>query len=139
MPVRVLYNEMKDAPAPLVVDMYIKTIVPSIAEESKQQYLDMISPLKFDYKAADTEEKCMFTAWRDIKNELYFTKGYNNIFKDNQIAGLWVAYEALSQIFEKYPGPDFRAGYMQVFRYNRKKFWVTAEAGHVVFSIPEEY
>lgn len=138
MPVRAIY-EIKDAPVPLMTDMYMKTIVPSIAEESKQAYLKMIEPLKYDYKATDTEDKCMFDDWLDVKNELYFTKGYNNIFEENQIAGLWVAYEALNQIFERYPAPDFHAGYLQVFYYNKKRFWITAEAGHVVFSIPEEY
>jgi hypothetical protein len=139
MSVRILYNDMKDAPVPLVADMYIKSIVASLDETSKQEYLDMIEPLKYDYKVTDTPDKCLFDDWRDIKNELYFTKGYNNIFKENQIAGLWVAYEALYRIFSKYPGPEFHAAYMQVFVYKRKKFWVTAEAGHVVFSTPDEY
>jgi hypothetical protein len=139
MPVTVLYQEMKDQPVPLVADMYKNTIVPCIKDESYQAYQDMVLPLKYKYEATDTEEKSPFEDWRDVKNELYFTKGYTQIFKDNPIAGLWVAYEALSQIFEKYPGPNFHASYMQVFMYKRKKFWVTEEAGHVVFSTPNEY
>lgn len=34
MPVRVLYNEMKNEPVPLIADMYKNMIVPSIDEKS---------------------------------------------------------------------------------------------------------
>lgn len=137
MPVRILYNDMKDTPAPLIADMHIKTIVPNIVE--KNLYLKMIEPLKYLFTKTDTEEKCIFDKWRDVNNDLYFTNGYNQIFKENQIAGLWIAYESLARIFEKYPGPDFYAGYMQCFSYNDTEFWVTAENGHIIFSTPSEY
>ncbi len=137
MPVRILYNDMKDTPVPLIADKYIKTIVPSIVE--KDSYLEMIKPLRYDYKKTNTEEKCIFDKWINVENNLCFTKGYNQIFKENQIVGLWIAYESLVRIFEKYPGPDFYAGYMQCFSYKRKKFWVTAENNHIVFSTPSEY
>lgn len=139
MPVRMLYNEMKTEPVPLVADMYKKIIVPAIDAKLLPAYQEMITPLKYNYKATDSEEKSLFTEWHDVKNNLYFTKGYTDIFKDNPIAGLWCAYEALSQIFERYPGPDFYASYMQVFTYKRKKFWVTEEGGQVIFSTPDDY
>lgn len=139
MPVRIFYSELKDTPVPLVVDMYQKTIIESLQGDSKMDYLDMISPLEYDFKATDSKEKCIFDNWRDIKNELYFTKGYHEIFKDKQISGLWVAYEALNQIFIKYPGPDFHAPYLHVFHYNKKKFWIVQEVNHIIFATPNEY
>lgn len=138
MPVRVLYKEMKSVPVPLIADMYVKTIVPSLDNSSLTAYQEMIAPLKYRQELTDTEEKSPFIKWRDVPADLYFTKGYTNIFKD-PISGLWIAYEALSMIIEKSPGPMFRASYMQVFTYKRKKFWVTAETGHIVFSTPNEY
>ena len=81
----------------------------------------MITPLK--YKPEATEDDIL-ESWRDVKNNLFFTKGYTDIFKDNMIDGLWIAYTSFTKIFEKYPGPDFLAPYMQVFTYKRKKFWI---------------
>ena len=134
--VRILYEEMKDEPVPLVADLFLKTIVPSIEEESLQVYQDMITPLK--YKPEATEDDIP-ESWKDVKNNIYFTKGYTDIFKDNMLDGLWIAYFSFTKIFEKYPGPDFLAPYMHVFTYRRKKFWITKEADHVNFSTPDEY
>lgn len=134
--VRILYEEMKGQPIPLVADLFLKTIIPSIEEESLQAYQDMITPLK--YKPEATEDDIL-ESWRDVKNNLFFTKGYTDIFKDNMIDGLWIAYTSFTKIFEKYPGPDFLAPYMQVFTYKRKKFWIIKEADHVIFITPDEY
>lgn len=139
MPVRVLYKEMKSVPVPLIADMYIETIVPSLDDSSLTAYQEMMAPLRYRQELTDTEEKSPFIEWRNVPADLYFTEGYKNYYKENPIFGLWVAYEALSMIFEKYPGPLFRASYMQVFTYKRKRFWVTAETGHIVFSTPNEY
>lgn len=137
--VRILYKEMKSEPVPLIADMYKNVIVPSIDEFSLDTYQEMVTPLKYKFELTDTEEKSPFIEWRDVPADLYFTKGYTDIFKEKPITGLWVAYEALSRIFEMYPGPQFRASYMHVFTYKRKKFWITQEADHVIFSTPDEY
>lgn len=134
--VRVLFNEMKNEPVPLVADLFLKTIVPSIEEESFQAYQDMITSHKYRSEATEGD---MPESWRDVKNNIYFTKGYTDIFKDNMIAGLWIAYFSFTKIFEKYPGPDFIAPYMHVFTYGRRKFWITKEADRVIFSTPDEY
>ncbi len=134
--VRVLFNEMKNEPVPLVADLFLKTIVPSIEEESFQVYQDMITSLKYRSEATEGD---MHESWRDVKNNIYFTKGYTDIFKDNMITGLWIAYFSFTKIFEKYPGPDFIAPYMHVFTYGRRKFWITKEADRVIFSTPDEY
>lgn len=134
--VGVLFNEMKNEPVPLVADLFLKTIVPSIEEESFQTYQDMITSLKYRSEAAEGDKP---ESWRDVKNNIYFTKGYTDIFKDNMIDGLWIAYFSFTKIFEKYPGPDFIAPYMHVFTYGRRKFWITKEADRVIFSTPDEY
>ena len=134
--VRVLFNEMKNEPVPLVADLFLKTIVQSIEEESFQVYQDMITSLKYRSEATEGD---MHESWRDVKNNIYFTKGYTDIFKDNMITGLWIAYFSFTKIFEKYPGPDFIAPYMHVFTYGRRKFWITKEADRVIFSTPDEY
>ncbi len=137
MPIRALYT-IKDSPIPLIADMYKKIIVPSISEQSQQAFLEMIAPLNYNFEATDSEEKSIFESWKEVKNQLVFTKGYSKIFASNQIAGLWVAYEALSRVLEKYPGPNFYASYMQVFTYNKTEFWLIEEDGHIVFCLPDE-
>lgn len=141
MPVRTLYNSLRGEPLPLVVDMYKKIIVPSIDERSQENYCKLLEPLAFDYFATNTEEKSAFYDWSDVKNNLYFSKGYIGIFKDqvvhDDVKGLWIGYEALSLISELYP--NFYCGTSQVFYYGKKKFWVTFEKDRVIFSTPEEY
>lgn len=134
--VRILYEEMKDQPVPLVADFFLKTIVPSIEEKSLQTYQNLITPLKYKPEATEND---IPESWRNVKNNLFFTKGYTEIFKDNMIDGLWIAYISFTKIFEKYPGPDFLAPYMHVFTYKRKKFWITNEVDRVIFSTPDEY
>lgn len=134
MPVRAVY-EMKDTPLPIAVDMY-KIIVDSIEEEFQAAYEEMIKPLTYDFRASDTEEKCVFEEWSEAMNDLYFTKGYTSLFEE-PIYALWIAYEALTLIFEL--KPDGKTGDVQVFYYKRKKFWCVCESGHVVFFTPEEY
>ena len=64
MPVRMLYNEMKTEPVPLVADMYKKIIVPAIDAKSLPAYQEMITPLKYNYKATDSEEKSLYRVAR---------------------------------------------------------------------------
>lgn len=141
MPVRTLYNSLRGEPLPLVVDMYKKIIVPSIDERSQENYSKLLEPLTFDYFATNTKEKSAFYDWSDVKNNLYFSKGYVGIFKDqvmhDDVKGLWIGYEALSLISDLYP--NFYCGTSQVFYYGKKKFWVTFEKDRVIFSTPEEY
>ena len=141
MPVRTLYNSLRGEPLPLVVDMYKKIIVPSIDERSQENYSKLLEPLEFDYFATNTEENSAFYDWSEVKNNLYFSKGYVDIFKDqvvhDGVKGLWIGYEALSLISDLYP--NFYCGTCQVFYYGKKKFWVTFEKDHVIFSTPEEY
>lgn len=134
--VRILYEEMKDQPVPLVADLFQKTIVPSIDDVSLQAYQDMITSLKYMPEATEAD---IHESWRDVNNNFFFTKGYTDIFNDNTIDGIWIAYISFTKIFEKYPGPDFLAPYMHVFTYKRKKFWITKEADHIIFSTPDEY
>lgn len=134
--VRALYEEMKDKPVTIVADHFLKTIVPNIGEETKQAYQDMITKLKYKPEATDGD---LPESWKDVKNNIYFTKGYTDIFKENTVDGLWIAYLSLTKIFEKYPAPDYKAPYMHVFTYRRKKFWVTKEGERVIFSTPNEY
>lgn len=135
MPVRMLYKDMKNEPAPLVVDLFINTIIPSIDEDSRSVFKKIVAPLKYKPEATDED---LPESWRNVKNTLFFSNGYAKMF-NNTVDGLWVAYYALSKIFQKYTGPDYQAPYMQVFVYGRKKFWVVKEADHIIFTRPEEY
>lgn len=141
MPVRTLYNSLWGEPLPLVVDMYKKIIVPSIDERSQENYSKLLEPLEFDCFATNTKEKSAFYDWSEVKNNLYFSKGYVDIFIDqivhDEVKGLWIGYEALSLISDLYP--NFYCGTPQVFYYGKKKFWVTFEKDRVIFSTPEEY
>lgn len=45
MPVRVSYNEMKEAPVTEVVDIYSNIIVHNLENKSKKEYQEIIKPL----------------------------------------------------------------------------------------------
>ena len=98
MAIRALYA-IKDAPLALIVDMYKNAMVPSIAEESQDEYIEMSESLSYDYFATDTVDKCEFVDWMELNNNLKFSKRYMKIFR-HPLEGMWVAYEALSFVFE---------------------------------------
>lgn len=76
------------------------------------------------------------TDWNCLKNTLYFTPAFIHIFHKPEIV-LWIAYECLSRILEK--SENGTTDVLQVFTYNRRKFYVKAEDKHIVFLIPEDY
>lgn len=129
--------EMKDIQLPLAVDLFEKTIVPSIAEESVPAYEAMCESIEYSFMASNTEDKCLFDDWSQVKNKLYFIEGYVALFRE-PIEGMWVAYEALNLIFTM--TPSGKTGYMQqVFFFKKQKFWVCLEDKQVIFLTPEEY
>lgn len=132
MAIRALY-EIKDAPLALIVDMYKNTLVPSIAKESEDGYIEMYESLEYDYFASDTPDKCAFVDWLKLNNNLKFSKEYMKIFR-HPVEGLWVAYEALAFVFVF--KKDGKAAKVQVFSYNGKTFLIGAVNDAVVFITP---
>lgn len=108
MAVRALYD-MKDTPLSLAVDLYAKTIVPSIDEKSEPAYTKMIEDLEYDMFAVSED---ITSDWSQSQNKLFFTQGYLDIFKN----------------------PD-----LQVFHFRGSKFWIKHEKDYVVFLTPTEY
>lgn len=136
MAVRALYD-MKDTPLPLAVDLYAKTIVPSIDEKSEPAYTKMIEDLEYDMSAGLED---ITSDWSQSQNKLFFTQGYLDIFKnpfENPVQAIWIAYEALNMIFTFHP--DFKAADLQVFHFRGSKFWIKHEKDYVVFLTPTEY
>lgn len=134
MAIRVLY-EIKDAPLALAVDMYKNILVSSIAEESQDDYIEMKVSVEYDYFATNNPDKWDFVDWMELKNNLKFTKKYMQIFS-HPIEGLWVAYEALSFVFDFMQ--DGKAADIQIFSYKGKSFWIGIDKGTVIFINPEE-
>ena len=134
MAIRALYA-IKDAPLALIVDMYKNAMVPSIAEESQDEYIEMSESLAYDYFATDTVDKCEFVDWMELNNNLKFSERYMKIFR-HPLEGIWVAYEALSFVFEFMK--DGKAANVQIFSYNGKSFWIGIVNETVIFITPEE-
>ena len=134
MAIRALHD-IKDIPLPLVVDMYEKAIVPSIAEEYEADYIKMSESLAYDYFATNLEAKCPLVDWSEAQNNLEFSKEYINIFA-HPIEGIWVAYEALSFIYSF--AKDGKAGRIQAFEFKGKKFLIGLDNQTVVFVTPKE-
>ena len=134
MAIRALYA-IKDAPLALIVDMYKNAMVPSIAEESQDEYIEMSEALSYDYFATDTTDKCDFVDWMELNNNLKFSERYMKIFR-HPLEGMWVAYEALSFVFEFMK--DGKAANVQIFSYNGKSFWIGIVNETVIFITPEE-
>ena len=134
MAIRALY-EIKDAPLALIVDMYKNAMVPSIDEKSRDRYIEMSEALSYDYFATDTVDKCEFVDWMELNNNLKFSKRYMKIFR-HPLEGMWVAYEALSFVFEFMK--DGKAANVQIFSYNGKSFWIGIVNETVIFITPEE-
>ena len=132
MVIEALLN-VNDCPLPLAVDMYEKTILPSIEEESLDAYDEMIEGLSYDYFSVCNEEENTFVDWSLLKNSIGFTRNYLEIFDDIEV-GLWIAYEALLLIFNVYP--DHYAAEFQPFVYKGKDFCVHAEGDHVIIFAP---
>ena len=135
MAVRALL-EVTDCPLPLAVDLYEKTIIPSICEESEEAYNNIITELSYDFMASDSEEKCAYTDWGEANNQFGFSAGYINIFEETPEYAAWIAYEALIMIFSLYP--DHNAGYMQSFAWKERRFLVCCEGKRVTFFTPNE-
>ncbi len=136
MAVRALYD-MKDTPLPLAVDLYAKTIVPSIDEKSEPAYKKMIEDLEYDMFAVS---KDITSDWSQSQNKLFFTQGYLDIFKnpfEEPVRAIWIAYEALTMIIICYP--DFKTADLQVFHFRESEFWIKHEQDYVVFHTPAEY
>ena len=134
MAIRALY-EIKDAPLALIVDMYKNAMVPSIDEKSRDRYIEMSEALSYDYFATDTVDKCEFVDWMELNNNLKFSERYMKIFR-HPLEGMWVAYEALSFVFEFMK--DGKAANVQIFSYNEKSFWIGIVNETVIFITPEE-
>lgn len=92
--------------------------------------------LNFKYKKDETEHDTIFEDFCKAKNTLRLTHGFVGLFSGGDEC-TYVCYKALSMIFKKVPSG--RTGYMQVFTYKRKKFWLVLEDEHIVFLLPEEY
>lgn len=127
MDIRLLYKEKK---MPLIeaVSLYEQTFRPSLLKDE----IKVINS-RLRYKEPTHEDP---TDWYSLDNNLFFTKAYMSIFPSPEIA-VWIAYECLSLILkqaEKGVTDD-----MQIFTYNRRKFWVKAEDKHIVFLMPEDY
>ena len=135
MAVRALLK-MIDEPLPLIVDMYDKILVPSLTEDSEEDYNMMIEALSYAYFKTNTEDKCPFMDWKDVKNRLLFTIGYVEIFEEYPVCAVWIAYEALNMLLSVYP--DFYAPELHVFNWKGHSFWIKGQKDHVVFMIPEE-
>ena len=127
--------EIKDAPLALIVDMYKNAMVPSIDEKSRDRYIEMSESLAYDYFATDTVDKCEFVDWMELNNNLKFSERYMKIFR-YPLEGIWVAYEALSFVFEFMK--DGKAANVQIFSYNGKPFWIGIVNETVIFITPEE-
>lgn len=127
MAIILLYSEKK---LPLIeaVSLYEQAFRPSLL---KDEIKVINSRLRY---TEPTHED--LTDWYSLDNNLYFTKAYISIFHTPEIA-VWIAYECLSIILKK--AEKGVTDEMQVFRYNRRKFWVKAEDKHIVFLMPEDY
>ena len=73
--------------------------------------------------------------WMELNNNLKFSKRYMKIFR-HPLEGMWVAYEALSFVFEFMK--DGKAANVQIFSYNGKSFWIGIVNETVIFITPEE-
>ena len=135
MVIEALLN-VKDCPLPLAVDMYEKTILPSIEDESMDDYNEMIESLTYDYFSVCNKEENAFVDWSLLKNKIAFSPNYFMIFEDPEI-GLWIAYEALLLVFTMYP--DHYAADYQPFAYKDNDFCVHAEGDHVIIFAPEDF
>lgn len=85
--------------------------------------------LKYWKPTHEADENWLATA----KNNLLFEQSCIDLLGS---ASLWLAYECLFRILQK---AEEITNYMQVFTYNRKKFWVILEGAHVLFSLPKDY
>ena len=74
--------------------------------------------------------------WKCLKNKIYTTPGFANIFHKPEIM-LWACYETLSQILSQ--SNDGVTDSMCICPYNRRKFYIKAENDYVVLLIPNEY
>ena len=134
--VQALYG-IEDCPLPLAVDLFEKTLVPSVEESSEDAYFALLENFSYDFMATRTEDDCPFTDWSLTQNRFGFTKGYLGLF-ENPGLGLWIAYEALSMVFRIYP--DHHAADLQVFCWKGRKFYAKCQrSGKVIFFTPEEY
>lgn len=137
MAVRALWDEnMRDIPLPLALDFY-EVIVDSLVEESAERYQKLIEKLSFQLKGARNPEETMFSNWKEATNTLHLTKGFTSIF-DNPVEALWVAYASLGKVLD-ICNEEGEAGYLQVFSFDKRKYWTVVEGSHVVFLLPQEY
>ena len=127
MDIGLLYKEKKMSLME-AVSLYEQTFRPSLLKEEIKEF-----NRRLRHKESTHEDT---TDWYSLENNLFFTKTYMDIFHSPEIA-VWIAYECLSLILkqaEKGVTDD-----MQIFTYNRRKFWVKTEDKHIVFLMPEDY
>lgn len=127
MAIRLLYKE-KEMPLVEAVSLYEQAFRPSLLKDE----IKVISS-RLRYKEPTHEDT---TGWRSLDNNLFFTKSYMSIFSSPEIA-VWIAYECLLLIVKK--AKNGVTDDLQIFTYNRRKFWVKAEGKHIVFLTPEDY
>ena len=137
MMVKTLLYNMTDSPLPLVVDMYEKILVPSITKESKRIYKKIIAPLEYCPSAWNIDKCNPVIDWKYVDNYLDLHRGYLHIFEEDFDKALYVAYKALSIVFQKYP--DFQARQMHMFNYMDEVFLFLFHYDKVIFVTLEEW
>ena len=127
MAIRLLYKEKK-MPLTEAVSLYEQAFRPSLLKDEIKEINKRLR-----HKEPTGEDT---TDWKKLENDLLFTKAYMGIFHKPEIA-VWTAYECLSLILKK--AENGITDNMQIFTYNRRKFWAIAENKRVVFLLPEDY
>ena len=90
---------------------------------------ETMEDILFDFFSANTKEKCWFTDWTKVPNQVVFSKGFWSIFEDDMLA-YFIAYWSIQMIFDC-SGSGI-TGYLQPFMFKGIDYWVIREENCVM-------
>ncbi len=127
---------IKDAPLLLILDLYEKTICPSIEEKSLPTYNEMIESLELCYRPVQGEDIVDFSHY---PNDLNIAGSYLRMLGYREMdKALWIAYEALCMLKHCYPGFSWEKDRRHIFYYKEHPFIILFSDNRVLFFAPEK-